>query len=167
MKARPLGNVSPAKAWLPPLTLLLACILAMLPLPDNLIWLKPAWLLMVLVYWTVMLPRFAGLGLAWLMGLLLDVLSGTLLGEHALALTVSLFPIMRMRTRFRFFPLVQQGLLLLGVVFLYQLILFCIQGFLGQPPVGMTYWLPCFTSALLWPWVFIVLADWQYRTGRP
>jgi len=147
------------------LTLLLACMLTLVPMPLKLIWLRPAWLLMVLVYWIVMFPRFAGVGVAFLAGLMLDVLTGSLLGEHALALTIPAFLIMRVRMRFRFFPLLQQALGVLALVLVYQLILFCVQGFLGQPPVTSAYWLSSVTSMLLWPWVFIVLDRWQRHIG--
>ena len=65
-------------------TLLIALILAMLPMPDWTIWLRPVWVLMVLIYWAMMIPYQVSVGTAWLTGLVVDLLNGTLLGEHAL-----------------------------------------------------------------------------------
>ena len=115
------------------------------------------------VYWVVMFPGRFGVGLAWMMGILLDVLNGSLLGEHALAMTLAIFVILRIRTRFRFFPIIQQGLGIFGMVLVYQTVIFCIQGFLGHPPADSWYWLAPFTSMLLWPWVFSMLHYCQCR----
>src|SRR5437870_4813673 len=92
------------------LTLFIATLLTLCPLRGYLVWLRPAWIMMVLVYWSVMFPGRVGIGMAWVAGLLLDVLQGTLLGEHALAMTAGIFLVLRIRTRFRFFPMVQQAL---------------------------------------------------------
>src|SRR5262249_3987298 len=113
---------------------LIAIILMLLPMPLAAVWFRPAWILMVLVYWTMLAPESVSIGTAWLTGLLLDALEGTLLGEHALALTIVLYVVVRIRARLCMFPLVQQGLAIFLLTGLYQFILFCIQGFLDSQP---------------------------------
>lgn len=94
---------------------------------------------------------------------MLDVLNGTLLGEHALALTVVIYIVSRMHTRLRMFPLIQQGLSVFLLVLVYLFILFCIQGFIGELPRDWLYWTSSITSMLLWPWVSSILRDCQLR----
>lgn len=100
-----------------PTTFLAAFILTLLPMPDWTVWLRPAWILMVLIYWIMMMPHRINLGTAWILGVFLDVLNGTILGEHALALTLAAYVVARMHSRMRMFSLFQQGLCVLLIVF--------------------------------------------------
>lgn len=66
-------------------SLLMALLLSLLPWSDQLLWLVPDFVLMVLLYWNIFAPRRAGLGMAFLLGLLADVAHGTLMGLNALS----------------------------------------------------------------------------------
>lgn len=140
-------------------SLCIALILMLLPLSPWLNALRPAWVLLVLLFWALVLPGRVSITLAWVMGLILDVLNGTLLGEHSLALTAVIYFAARLSYQLRMFSLFQQGVAVLFMVFLYLFILFCIQGFLGSLPEGLLYWLSALTSMLFWPWVFLILRD--------
>jgi rod shape-determining protein MreD len=146
-----------------PVTIIVAFLLTLLPMPGWAVWLKPAWVLMVLIYWTMTNPERVNVGVAWIVGILLDVLQGTLLGEHALALTMVIYLVARMASQLRMYPLVQQGLSIFLLVLVYQFILFCIQGFLGSMPQSWLYWSSSLTSMLLWPWVFSIMRDSRRR----
>jgi cell shape-determining protein MreD len=63
----------------------IALVLEMLPWGG---WLVPDFLALVLVFWNVFQPRRVGIALAWLLGILMDVHSGSLLGQHAHANSV-------------------------------------------------------------------------------
>ncbi len=141
------------------ITLVMASILALLPMPDWTVWLRPSWVLMVLIYWVITTPYRVGVGVAWITGLAVDLLNGTLLGEHALAFTVVIYFVSRMNIRLRMYPLLQQGVSVLAFLLLYQFILYCIQGFIGELPNTHLYWLSSATSMLLWPWFFILMRD--------
>ncbi len=149
-------------SWIIFISLLIALILTLLPIPNWAIGLRPAWVLMTLIYWAMMMPERVNIGTACVMGILLDVLGDTLLGEHAFALIMVIYLVTRMHSRFRMFPLLQQGLTLFFLVLLYQFILFCIQGSLGALPSSWLYWSCAFTSMLLWPWVCSMLRGWTY-----
>ena len=141
------------------ITLFIALILALLPMPDWTMWLRPAWVLLVLIYWAMTVPGRVGVGVAWLVGLIVDILNGSVLGEHALAFTAVIYMVSRMHMRLRMYPLMQQGLSVLLFVFIYLFILYCIQGFIGELPSSHLYWLSSITSMLLWPWLYIVMRD--------
>ncbi len=145
------------KGFIVPLSFLIAFVLTLLPMPTWAVWLRPAWVLMVLVYWTIAMPERVNVGIAFITGIFLDVLEDTLLGEHALALIIVVYLVSRTYTQLRMFPLIQQGITLFFLVLLYQLILFCIQGFLGALPTSWLYWSCSLTSMLLWPWMCSML----------
>lgn len=144
-------------------SIFIALILAVLPMPEWTLWMRPAWVLLVLIYWTIAFPHKVGMAVAWVTGLIMDLLNGTLLGEHALAYTVVIYFVSTMYIRIRMYPILQQSLSVLFFVLMYQFILYCIQGFIGKLPVSHLYWLSSLTSMLLWPWLFILLRDCQYR----
>ena len=143
------------------ISLLIAIILTLLPAPDWAIWLKPAWVLLILIYWAMTVPTRVGLGMAWLMGLIMDLLNGTLLGEHALAYTMVIYLVERMHIRLRMYPVMQQSFTVFLFILIYQFIVYCIQGFIGQLPASHLYWLSSLTSMLLWPWLFVLMRDYR------
>lgn len=147
------------------LTFVLAIILEIIPLPSFLFWIRPEWVILALVYWALVLPDKIGLSAAFLLGLLMDVLMGSLLGQHALAYVVIAYFIIRFGTQIRFFPLWQQTFTIFLVVFTYQSFLFFVRQLLGPEQVTATwlYWLPSFVSSLLWPFIYTFLQSYQNR----
>lgn len=143
------------------ISLVLALVLAMLPMPDWTIWLRPAWVLMTLIYWAMNVPYRVNVGTAFMMGIIVDLLNGTILGEHALAFTIVIYFVNRMHIRLRMYPLLQQGISIFLFVLLYQFVIFCVQGFLGSLPNSPLYWLSSLTSVLLWPWFFVLMRDFR------
>lgn len=142
-------------------TLIIAFVLTLLPMPAVTIWFRPAWVLMLLIYWNMSLPNRINIGFAWWSGLTMDLLNGTLLGAHALGFTIIIYFVNRMHLRLRVYPLLQQSWTVLLLVGLYQLILYSIQGFVGQLPGSHLYWFSAMMSALLWPWFFSFMRDCQ------
>lgn len=101
--------------------------------------------------------------LAWMVGLLMDTLTGTLLGEHALALVVVAYFVLRFQPRIQLYTYSQKWLLVLVSILFYQAILFWIQGLIGQMPDVKRYFLSTVTSTVIWPWVSIILRDLALR----
>ncbi len=144
-------------------SLIAAMMLNMMPLPDGIQWLRPEWVLMVTVYWVLALPYRVSVAFAWIIGLLLDALYGTLLGEHALALVLVAYIAAKFHRQVRVFPLWQQAMFMMFVVFAYQAILVWLQGLNGEHLLSMWYWLGAITSGLFWPFVFLTLRDCRRR----
>ena len=66
-------------------TIRLGTLLTLLPLPNFISVLRPPMLVLVVLYWSTMAPRVGGLHIGFFPGMVLDLLQGALLGEHALA----------------------------------------------------------------------------------
>ncbi|MCK4708547.1 MAG: rod shape-determining protein MreD, partial [Gammaproteobacteria bacterium] len=62
------------------ISLVIALMLNMLPLPEWANYARPDLVTLVLIYWAMALPQIAGVFLAFIFGLLLDVSQSTLLG---------------------------------------------------------------------------------------
>jgi rod shape-determining protein MreD len=142
---------------------LIAIILALLPISGTSSWLRPAWVVLVTLYWTIALPARVDIGWAWIIGLLLDGLYGTLLGEHALAFVLTVYLAGLIRRQLLNFSLELQTVVILVLLLIYQVIIYLIQGFAGQVINSWFYWLASFISALLWPVIFLVLRICKQR----
>lgn len=139
------------------LTVVAAILLSLLPLPEALLPFKPYWVAMVVIYWALETQDMMGMGLAFLTGLVLDVLSGSLMGMHALSLVVMVFLVQRFRSRLRFFPPWQQALSVFGLLVNDRIILIWITALLGEPMPTWKYWLAPVVGMALWPWIFLLL----------
>jgi len=138
-------------AWLvPALSLVLTVALALLPLPDAISAFRPDWVAVVLLYWSLTAPRRFSLLTAFWMGIVLDTLSGSLLGQHALALLVVVYLAERFHLRIRVFPISQLGLSVFALLGLYEFILFWIDGVVGRSVPLMERWGPPLTGTLVW-----------------
>ena len=144
-------------------TILVALMLTIMPLPDFAQPFRPDWVALVLIFWGMQLPRTWGVGSAWLIGIVLDVAQGTLLGQHALALTVIVFVTVRVHLLMRVFPILQLTATVFSLLVLYQFLLFWINGVasVSSPPIN--YWAPVISGTLLWPFVFMFLSGVRYR----
>jgi rod shape-determining protein MreD len=149
------------------LTFIIALMLTMIPLPHWAQELRPHWMLLVLVYWSMAIPTRIGVGVAWVMGLLLDVTYDDLLGQHALALALVIFLTLNVHQRLRIFPIWQQAIVILIFSIIYDMLNLWIKGISGYAPNVWLYILPSFTTAIIWPAVFLVLrrARRSYRVA--
>ena len=136
---------------------LVALMLSALPLPEDMQWWRPEWVLLVLLYWIVALPTRVGLGTAWVLGILLDVLEGSLLGLNALALTIVAYVMILVYQRVRMFSWVQQVLFVFALVALNQFIAHWVKGILGGSSQSLMFLVPALVSAVLWPVLFMLL----------
>ncbi len=141
------------------LSFIVAYMLTAMPLPSWAVDWRPAWVTIVLIYWCLALPERVNIGIAWLLGLFLDVQQGTVFGQHAVSLTVVAYIIIVTHQRVRVFPLTQQALLVCVLVLLAQLLMLWIRGMTGITPQHWTYWAPAVSSMIIWPWLFIILRD--------
>ena len=143
--------------WLLPLSVFAALLLGLLPLTPLLQPLRPYWLALVLAFWVLEEPERVGLGYAFLVGVIADLVYGTLLGEQALRLVIMAFILQRFRARLRFFPLWQQALAIGALLLNDRIVTAAIRLTLGEPVASSGAWLSPLLGMLLWIPVFVLL----------
>ena len=148
--------------WLP-LSLLLAVLFGLLPLPDVIAPLRPYFLGMVLVYWLLETPDRVGMGAAFAIGLVGDLAFGTLIGEQALRLTVMAFIAQRFRARLRFFPLWQQSTAVFALLVNDRVIAAAVRLALGEGIPRWSFWLSPLLALPLWPWLVVLFDTLRMR----
>lgn len=156
-------NRQRANLWLFLASLVLACLLQLMPLPELLLPYRPYWLGLVVIYWALEEPERLGLGRAFLLGLVGDVLQGDLLGDQALRLVALAFVVLRFRARLRFFPMWQQALAVFGLLLNDRVLSVMVRAFSNDPMPPVSFWYAPFAGMLAWPWVFLLLDDLRAR----
>ncbi|WP_339672507.1 rod shape-determining protein MreD [Dasania marina] len=143
--------------WVIVTSIVIALVLSITPMPFWAQWGRPEWLAMVLIYWVIALPERVGLGVAWLSGLVLDVIEGTPLGQNAFALAVITYAALVLYQRMRMYTPWQQAGVLFVLVGVHQLIGHWVQTLIGVISPTLLFLLPALVSALLWPWLSALL----------
>ena len=138
-------------------TLLIAVMASIMPMPLSVDAFRPDWVLIVLVYWCLALPNKINIITAWVMGLILDILLGSVLGIHASAMALTVYIVVVNFQKIRNFSVWQQALIIGVLAALYHLLVFWMQRFLTDAVFLTSYLYPVITSIVFWPWVFLLL----------
>ena len=148
------------------MSLVVAMMLAIAPLPDWAEPFRPDWVTLTLVYWAMCYPQSYSVGAAWVAGLVLDVAHGTLLGQHALALSIVIYVTVKFHLQFRQFPMLQLVATVFALVALYRFILFWVNGVAGISAPAVVYWGPVISATIVWPLLAAILAGVRQRVRR-
>lgn len=144
-------------------TTLVALGLTVMPLPSWSLWLRPAWVALVIIFWVMSYPHIVGMASAWMIGLFLDDITGSVLGEHALAMALVAFLSLQLHRQLQNVGMLQQTLTIMLLLFIYQITIMLLQGMIGQFNSVTYFWLPALTSSLLWPSVSSILSELKLR----
>ena len=127
----------------------------------------PDWLSVVLVFWTIHQPRHVGIGVAFILGLLMDVHQAGLLGAHALAYSVLSYFATTLHRRLLWFPLFAQALQILPLFVLTHAMELIARMVNGDDFPGWTLLLAPCIEAILWPLCSLILIAPQLRAPDP
>ena len=133
--------------------------------PPAFGWFRPQWAVLVLLFWVMTAPEAVGMVSAWVAGLLVDSLTGSLLGQHALTYVLIAWAGLSLHQRLRMYSGVQQTLIVfltvLGAEVLEALLLRLAR---GQALSFAMLWTPVVT-ALCWPLLYGALAPLRRWLG--
>lgn len=165
MRNAPHRILAPARYSYILLTLAAALMLNMLPF-DNLLFI-PDFVVLVLLFWCVHQPQFISMGTAFAMGILTDVAGSSFLGQHALSYVIVAFLANLLSKRIIWFALFQQGLHILPLLFLGQLIMYVVGAAAGSATPSIFWFSQSFISTMLWaPLTYALLLPQFQSTDR-
>ena len=101
-------------------TMLAALLLQLLPWAGTGLMLRPEFMLLMLIYWLLRAPHLCNIGTAWTVGLIIDLTSGGLFGQHALAYTIMAYFALSYQRRLTLFKPWQQAGYVFALLLLTQ-----------------------------------------------
>ncbi|MBY5993122.1 rod shape-determining protein MreD [Ferrimonas balearica] len=146
------------------LTILIALLLQVMPLPPAVAAARPDWVLLTVIYWVLALPHRFNIFSACLVGVVLDILVGGTLGVRGLALSIVAYLVALQYQKLRHFALIQQLLVVGSLSLLLHMLVYWAE-YLGNPAITIdwVYLQPVLITPLLWPWVFWLLRRTRRR----
>lgn len=124
---------------------------------------SPDFVALVLVFWGVHQPRKVGIGVAFFMGLLMDVHGATLLGENALAYTLLSYFAIMMHRRVLWFPVLTQMFHVFPLLLMTQAVQLVVRLLIAGSFPGWSYFIESIVTVCLWPLVNAILLAPQRR----
>jgi rod shape-determining protein MreD len=140
----------PASATLIFFSLAIAFLLSVLPWSGTWLLARPDFVVLVLIFWAVHEPRSIGQGMAFALGLLMDVSDSMLLGQHAFAYVIAIFGAQVLRVRILSFGLAEQTLHVLGIMVVTSSVMLLLNLLLGADFPGVAYFISPVVTAFLW-----------------
>lgn len=137
------------------LSLLVALVLQLLPWAGFGLMLRPDFILLVTIYWLFRAPHVVNIGTAWMAGIIMDLISGGLFGQHALAYAVVAYFAVNYQRRLILFNSWQQAGYVFLLLLLSQIIVLVLKLLAGGEVPGWSYFLPSISGILLWQIVVI------------
>lgn len=136
-------------------------------LPWGMISGVPDFVALTLVFWSTHQPRKIGVGTAFIMGLLMDVHTASLLGENALAYTLLSYFAITIHRRVLWFAPIKQSLHVFPLFLLVQVVQVIVEMAVNGKFPGWIYFVQSFTTAALWPLAtWILLAPQRRAVNR-
>lgn len=132
------------------LSLFLAFIFLLFPWSGIALTLRPDFMLLVIIFWLLRAPNQCSVGTAWFVGLLVDLATGGIFGQYALAYTITAFIAVIYQRRLVLFNSTQQLVYVFALLLTSQLVLLILRTFAGKEYLGWAYFLPSLTGVLIW-----------------
>lgn len=154
-------RASPLTLWA---SLLGAMVLTVVPLPAVLEPFRPPWVTMAIIYWTMMSPQLCGILTAFIAGLILDLLYGSMLGQHALALSVVSYVTLLLHLQIRNFPLWQLTMTVFMLMAIDAFLVFWSDGIAGYPGGGIARWTQVVAGGVAWAPVMALFDNLRLRS---
>ncbi|PSJ81130.1 rod shape-determining protein MreD [Neisseria iguanae] len=132
-------------------TFIVAMLLDFMPFPFDMFFWLPELTALTLLYWTMQRPQVVGMGVAFVVGLLVDIGTAASLGLHALSYTVVVFFVFSYHRQIMLYGHVMQILVVLAALLCNQAVLVVARLFLNYQIITWQSFIAPFIGALLWP----------------
>jgi len=131
--------------------IILSIVLTIIPVPDIINSFRLPWLMMTVIYFSIFNVSLIGVLSAWFAGLILDLMTGGLMGENAMILSIISYISYRFRFQIRVYPIWQIMVVVLLLLSLGELLSLWIQGVSGTMNISIINWINISIAIIIWP----------------
>jgi rod shape-determining protein MreD len=108
-----------------------ALALTILPLPNFIAKLRPNFVLLIVLYMQCCIPAYFRVTWVFVLGILLDVLTASTIGQHSLAFILTCWAANAKPANFRYYSILQQTIIIFIYCLIYQILIALIDLFFG------------------------------------
>jgi rod shape-determining protein MreD len=142
-------------------TLTLAVLLEQMPWTGWALALRPDFVLVGVLFWSLHQPARIGFTTAFFLGLVADFQDGVVFGQHAIAYAVGVYLILFLRLRLLQFDPYRQAAQLFPILLTVQLTVLLVGWLAVNPPASLAMLLPVVSGTVLWYLVAGFLRLWH------
>ncbi|AAP96116.1 rod shape-determining protein MreD [[Haemophilus] ducreyi] len=144
---------------------IISFVLEIMPWPISLQGLRPTWIVLVLIYWALALPDKMSVGTAFIAGIVWDLVLGSILGIHALVLSIAIYFIAKYHLILRNLSLWLQAILVMLYIIAIRFFIFFVELVLHSADFNQQEILGAVISGILWPWIFLLMRHIRRQLG--
>ena len=137
------------------ITTIFGLFLTLITLPLG--YYAPEWMLLVVVYWAMAMPSNNKMILAFLSGIILDIVFGQALGVSSLFYVVLIYLILRLYNSLRYMTIAQQAVVLFFLIFIKQHLLVWLYYIIDRNIDYQALLIGSIISAFVWPLIYYTL----------
>ena len=132
-------------------TILLALLIAIIPLSPQYQILRPELVCLLVIYWVLNAPQHLGVSFAFMCGMTQDLVEQTVWGGHAFALSIVAYICVKSYQRIKSYSIWHQTLWVSILVGMHQVSVNSVQSLAGYEASMSTLVASVVISTLLWP----------------
>lgn len=144
---------------------MIAFVLEIMPWPIGFQGLRPNWVVLVLIYWALALPNKVSVGTAFVTGIVWDLVLGSILGMHALVLSIAIYFVAKYHLILRNLSLWLQAILVMLYVVAIRFLIYFVELVLHSAEFNSQEVLGAIISGILWPWIFLLMRHIRRQLG--
>ena len=137
------------------ITIILGLFVSLITLPLG--YYAPEWILLIIIYWAIAVPSNSKLFLAFLSGILVDIVYGQVLGISSLFFVLLLYIILRLYNSLRYMTIAQQAVVLFIFIFLKQHLLVWAYYIIDRNIDYQALLVGSIVTASIWPLIYYTL----------
>jgi len=147
-------------------TLTLAVLLEQMPWSGWALVVRPDFVLVGVLFWTLHQPARIGFGTAFFLGLLADFQDGAVFGQHAIAYVIGVYLVLYLRLRLLQFDPHRQAAQMFPILLGVQTVVLLVGWLAVNPPSGLSILIPVLGSTVLWYLVALFVRLWHGKGAQ-